>query len=450
LAISTAEQDNGRTIRIGQVFRVSGAEIIRDENFVRYTELTRGQHNVGADIQKGMFFYRELREPGQAFNRLPAFIFHSNPFKKGSGDTPWADVIEPDFGYALFHGDNKQSNRKPLESWGNSKLCEIQHMYSDSRLRKFAPPILVFTQAQIQGNRKGYRQFSGYGIPVRFLISTQREHGTAHYFTNLVVELVLFRLDKENDLFDWHWIDLRRDSRADSDRILRHAPMAWKTWVSKGPSSLEFCRRQVARHRIVSEREQLNLSAPQSELLKQVVDYYSVRKHAFEGLASFVTQQVLGSRCSRGWVTKRSGDGGIDFVCKLEVGDQTSTLSRVQTVVLGQAKCVPISKATSGLHISRVVARLQRGWLGVFVTTSLFSRNAQMEVLEDKYPILLINGQKLAQVLESVCVRERISVEALLDRETAWYETNVQPLPPARVLDDFGYATHFDSVHGVE
>jgi hypothetical protein len=58
-------------------------------------------------------------------------------------------VIEPDFGYALFHGDNKQSDRKPLESSGNSKLSALQHMYDDPQLRKFAPPILVFTQTQL-------------------------------------------------------------------------------------------------------------------------------------------------------------------------------------------------------------------------------------------------------------------------------------------------------------
>jgi len=442
---TSAAQKTSQQIRIGQTFRVPGSGGSTNGNFLSYTELTRGLHSLGADIQKGMFFYREFHEPGQSFNRVPAFIFHSNPFKKGSGDTPWVDVIEPDFGYALFHGDNKRGDKGPLQSWGNSKLSALQNMYSDPLLRRFAPPILVFTQDHVEGNRKGYRQFSGYGIPLRFLIGTQREHSSSTYFTNLIVELALFRLDRECGFFDWRWIDLRRDKNADAQYALSQAPTAWKTWVEKGDSSIEFCRRRVARDRVVTERKQLEIPASQFQILDRLVSYYSSRKHAFEGLASFVTQQVLGPRCSRGWVTKRSGDGGIDFVCRLDVGDEASALCRLQTVVLGQAKCVPISKPISGLHKARVVARLQRGWLGVFVTTSVFSRSAQLEVFEDKYPILLINGQKLAQIVEAVCTRERIELEKLLDRETAWYEENVSHLPAARVLDGYELSTRLDA-----
>jgi len=101
---TSAAQKTSQQIRIGQTFRVPGSGGSTNGNFLSYTELTRGLHSLGADIQKGMFFYREFHEPGQSFNRVPAFIFHSNPFKKGSGDTPWVDVIEPDFGYARRQG----------------------------------------------------------------------------------------------------------------------------------------------------------------------------------------------------------------------------------------------------------------------------------------------------------------------------------------------------------
>jgi hypothetical protein len=42
---------------------------------MNYQELTRGAHLKSADLQKGMFFYQQVGEPGQKFGRLPAFIF---------------------------------------------------------------------------------------------------------------------------------------------------------------------------------------------------------------------------------------------------------------------------------------------------------------------------------------------------------------------------------------
>ncbi|MBK7928979.1 MAG: restriction endonuclease [Bryobacterales bacterium] len=93
------------------------------------------------------------------------------------------------------------------------------------------------------------------------------------------------------------------------------------------------------------------------------------------------------------WVTKRSGDGGVDFVCRMDVGDPADLLSRTSAVVLGQAKCIATSAAIGGHALARVVARLQRGWIGVFVTTGVFSRAAQLELAQDRYLVVLINGE---------------------------------------------------------
>jgi hypothetical protein len=74
-------------IRIGQIFKVEisrSAEPAGDS----FTSLTTGSSSVGADQQKGIFFYKEVEEPGQPFRRLPAFIFYTNPFKVGSEQTP--------------------------------------------------------------------------------------------------------------------------------------------------------------------------------------------------------------------------------------------------------------------------------------------------------------------------------------------------------------------------
>jgi hypothetical protein len=100
-----------------------------------------------------------------------------------------------------------------------------------------------------------------------------------------------------------------------------------------------------------------------------------------------------GGTYSEGWVTKGSGDGGVDFVGKVRLG---SGFASVDVVVLGQAKCEAPDKPTNGNSLARTVARLKRGWIGAYVTTSFFSKQSQLEVIEDAYPLIKISGLTLA------------------------------------------------------
>ena len=424
------------TIAVGQVFRVPYRGLRSDASgLMSYQDLTRGANEKAADSQKGMFFYQQVKEPGQKFTRLPAFIFLSNPFKKGEEETPWVDVIEPDAGYCLFHGDNRRAGAPRLSSRGNAKFVQFQQFYADPSLRKFAPPVLVFEQIAHDGRRRGFRRFCGFGVPVRQALATQKEKNGA-YFTNLVIELALFRLEQENEQFAWNWIDCRRDESVDADAALRAAPASWKRWVKEGEFAVESCRRIVARLTVVDSSEQRQTTKAEEEILLETLEFYQNQKHPFEGLASFIAQRVLGHQCRRGWVTKRSGDGGVDFVCRLDIGDPVDRLSRAPAVILGQAKCVGLNTAIGGHALARVVARLQRGWIGVFVTTGIFSRAGQLELAEDGYPVVLINGQRLARVIFEVLTQERISLRNLLDRETDWYYRESSHLSPDRILED--------------
>ena len=63
-----------------------------------------------------------------------------------------------------------------------------------------------------------------------------------------------------------------------------------------------------------------------------------------------------------GWITKGSGDSGIDFIGRMDIG---SDFGCAKVIVLGQAKCESPDVPTGGTHIARTVAKLKRGWLGV-------------------------------------------------------------------------------------
>jgi hypothetical protein len=430
-------------IKIGQVFRIirfaKGSVPVGSYFGGSYIELTRGRYKSQANVLQGISAYKNVKELGQHFKRIPAIVLHSNPFKEGTEITPWVDVVEPDLGYALYNGDNRKGALLPLQSRGNAILARAQVFYSDPSLRRYAPPVLLFTQREVGGNRKGYREFSGYGVPTHYMLVSQREQESDGYFTNLVVELALFRLDEENEEFDWNWIDLRRDGSLPADVVLKSAPSAWRLWVQEGEAAIERCRRRIARHRIVSTREQLDYPEADKALVSELARYYSTCPHAFEGLASLIAERVIGENCKRGWITKRSADGGVDFVCRVDLG---SEFSRVPVVVLGQAKCLAlISGSVSGRDIARLVARLQRGWVGVFVTTGVFSRATQEELHTDRYPVILVNGKRLAKELRTLLITEGITLIELLEREKYWYETNLQPMDPGRILDDTLFGT---------
>ncbi|MFE7662319.1 restriction endonuclease [Streptomyces celluloflavus] len=136
--------------------------------------------------------------------------------------------------------------------------------------------------------------------------------------------------------------------------------------------------------------------------LELVCKYFDRRKHDFEDLAAAVAARVLrgtGQSYLEGWLTRHSGDGGADFAGWLDLG---SGLAGTSLVVLGQAKCVKPDTLITAEQIARVVARLRRGWIGIYVTTGAYSERAQAEMVEDQCPIVLINGMSMVHELRSM------------------------------------------------
>lgn len=414
---------------VGQFFRVtpSNRASLNSDSYPNLRAVTRGRHTTGLDTQKGMFFFAEV-SGSDALKRRPAFIFDSNNLQRANDLNPWIDVIQEDRGYALYHGDNRSPGMGPLTSRGNRHFMEVAPQYSEAALRPFAPPVLLFEHAG-SSPTKGLRRFSGFGIPVDIRIQTQASR--SGHFSNLAIELALFGLESESELFPWSWIDDRRDQHLDIAEANRRAPRSWRVWIQGGDSAIGKIRRNVLRSRIVRPLEQRRLTSQERAILDTVYDFYTSHPHGFEALASLISLRVLGSSCRRGWVTRRAGDGGIDFVHELRVGAGFASAS---LVVLGQAKLRPPDGTVSGEDLARVVARLRRGWLGAFVTTGVYSDQAQMELLADEYPIVLINGRIVAQELQKEVSETGFTLEAILLRETEWYEANLSPLPAEQVI----------------
>jgi hypothetical protein len=100
-----------------------------------------------------------------------------------------------------------------------------------------------------------------------------------------------------------------------------------------------------------------------------------------------------------------------------------------------QIECETPRSPTNGLDVAGTVARLRRGWIGVYVTTSFFSDRTQQEVIDDRYPILLINARRLAEEVRAAAVeRGDDRLDALLDEIVDTHGTLTDISDPGQVL----------------
>jgi hypothetical protein len=353
---------------------------------------------------------------------------------------PWLDEVDVENGFIRYFGDNKPELRRPAEAApGNKVLLEEMELAGSSALgdRVRATPILFFRN---RGGSTGLplSEFLGYGVIKEAHRVTQLYRGET--FSNYAFDCVLFNGESAIDgreFVDMGWIDARWDPKIDDATCAQTAPKSWRRWARIGSTSLD--RRDVRRfllpHAWPYEEQVPHEASPLGAVLREIYEKYDADyRHGFQALAALVTQHIIsepGLTYQEGWVTPVGADGGVDFVQRLDVG---SSMSSTQLIVLGQAKCRkpwPRGGGVSAEELARVVARLRRGWLGAYVTTSFFTEPAQREMVMDEYPIVLIPGQRLAETAEQIRdARGFDSITSLLNWIDGQYERMVSKARP--------------------
>jgi hypothetical protein len=433
--------ENQQKMEIGKVYRYSRPYDSDPEkkdglpNYFHYT-CTPGLNK--ALLEAGINRIQEVKTKDGV--RRPAILISSSPHKIGSQETPWQDFFDPDNGYIKYYGDNKEPGDDPTESLGNKILLEQfeLHRSPDRNRRLKACPTVFFKRVQHGLRIKGNVKFQGFGIINRAERVTQFDQKNDCAFTNYVFEFVVFDLKSEKELFDWNWISFRRDKNLDDEQSLEYAPASWKKWVNGGSKVIETCRRRVVKLLTVKTLEQRPIEGSrESKVLDEIYKFYSDKRRndRFESLASFVVARVIqsnGHSYREGWITPESSDHGVDFIGRLDIG---TDLAKAKIIVLGQAKCEKLDSPTNGYHIARTVARLKRGYIGAYVTTSYFSEPVQREVLEDKFPVILINGLRLAkEVLSIVNEGGYADVRELLTTIDSQHDSKIQQKDPDEIL----------------
>jgi hypothetical protein len=371
--------------------------------------------------------------------RHPAIIISSSPHKIGSHETPWQDTFDVDNGFVRYFGDNKSPDRDPASARGNALLLRQfdLHTSAEHSKRQNSVPLILFRRVSRRGKVKGNLEFQGLAVLTRAERVTQPHLKHNDYFANYVFDFAVLTLAKEAEALDWEWIGARRDATQALSQTTRLAPFAWREWLQGGPELVERYRRRVSKLRVVERSEQRTIQGSSEEkTLQAIYEFYSKRKSRFEALASRVTHEILtenGASCREGWITPPSSDGGSDFVGRLDLG---RGFAQVKLIVLGQAKCEQPATPTGGNHIARTVARLRRGWVGVYVTTSHFSESVQREIIEDQYPIILVHGLELARTVLLLANKKGSSVRDFLLELDSRYESLVRNRRPEEILLD--------------
>ena len=425
-------------MKIGQIFRYTKVkdrnekEIDGYPNFSYYTnlpnenlvQLESGINPIGKVVNKSI-------------ERTPAIITRSSPHKIGSLDTPWQDIYNIEKGHIRYFGDNKDVG-DPEQKKGNKALLKQFEMHNSSSIdvRRGACPIIFFKSKSIDGKQKGYLEFNGFGIITNAERIVQHNRKTNKDFVNYVFDFAVLETNLENEYFDWEWINLRRDKNLSVEETLKKAPSSWKKWIRLGNKSIDSLRRNVFKLNVLPTSQQKpEEGSKELKTLKEIYDFYDKNKLRFENLAAIVTEYLIkktSKNYKAGWITKGSGDSGIDFIGRMDIG---TGFGSAKVIVLGQAKCESLNSPTGGNHIARTVAKLKRGWLGVYVTTSYFSDPVQIEILEDKYPLLLINGKKLAELVNEIVFDQGYkNVAEYLKKVDSEYEGLIQYRDPEEIL----------------
>ena len=425
-------------MKIGEILRYPSKPTMRSQidgrrNWYYETAAPSGQQWSRVKLDSGINCSENL---GDVSRPNPYIAIRSSPHRFGSISTPWEDIHRPDQGYSRYFGDNKPGGGIASDSLGNRRMLSAFVLQAGNRFdREQAPPILVFEAVPDGGRTKGQVLFHGFGVISRAELVVQRSKGGT--FPNYVYDIALLDLAKESEEFSWEWINARRNPSIPIEESTALAPSSWRSWVKEGAISIPRLRRNVLSQRIVSEAMQKPAKGSVEErLLVDIYEYFAGRKHDFEMLAEFATQEVLqeqGVNFNPGWITQGSGDGGFDFVGSIDL-DPSSPFTSSRQVILGQAKCEKLTRPTNGLHIARLAARLRRGWLGVYVTTSYFSYAVQREILEDKYPMVLIDGRRLAETVRRYLTNNDIELATFLSQFTNRYLERIRIGDPEMVL----------------
>jgi hypothetical protein len=287
---------------------------------------------------------------------------------------PWDDVIDVLQGRIWYWGDAKAHDQKGRDDWQGNRF--LQKVWTAVGERRWAdvPPILHFSKPA-----KGEVRFMGLCVLADLQDAWMEDDGRRVRNYRAVLEILPVQ-----DV-PMSWIH----GRAAGVEI--DVPPEWRTYAESGVHD----RLLVYAKQIRPKTEQLPPPSSTDEALLHSLNeidpfvFERVIVRTFEAME--VGHDIQGTRHVR--------DGGFDFFGEFRLPPPLSYAIPMK----GEVKRYDSRfNAVGPKEVARLVARLQRGEHGVFVTSSYFTPQAQSEVFEDRYPVELIYGRRLIGLLSNV------------------------------------------------
>jgi len=379
-----------KTYRVGYNYRdLTSTKADSGDEFLNWLdqkqENTTKPSTIGATggIRPKRFVNQGLKLPCD-FQSIPAALIITTTNISQQYHNPWEDHVDYSSGQIIYWGDAKyeenKRNKKYNDFKGNKVLLQINELILQQH-RSYIPPILHFSR-----NRKGYVQFSGLCVLERIETSWFEDKGRP--ITNL--RCILSILDLEEVPIDWL---LSRAAASKADDIDKKSPQVWKDYLN-GETKKLF----VWSPKLRSTNEQLPPSqSKEASILGQIV---KMGPQNFERFCSNLLREIATKTNVQHRIqeTRYVRDGGFDFNGWLIFPEPL----QYEIVFKGEAKKYGDKNGVTPKDVSRLVARLQRGEYGIFITTSFYTQSAQEEVLKDGYPVRLFSGGDIVNLLKSL------------------------------------------------
>ena len=360
-----------RRYRLGHDIRDLGRSNSATDQFLAWINLPgSGMRNMGG--------IRPLKfvnlEPGV----VAAIVLVTDDRSAGSSSNPWDDVVDHHHGRITYWGDAKFDSKRTVDDFpGNAALKDAFNKVLDGQTQ-LVPPILHFTK-----RATGRLTFNGLCVLDRLELTWFEHDG--HPVRNYRAHLSI--LDEE--FVEVAWLHSRMSAATQSELVGR-GPRAWRRYQDGVVDRLRVWAPEVRSTNAQLPPEGTN----DARVLRQLA---TLSPTGFEAAVVALLRELDEVRhdITR---TRSTGDGGFDFYGAFTLPPP------IQYVIpfLGEAKRYQRSTAVGPKDVSRLVARLGRGQFGLFVTTSFFTKQAQEEVLEDRYPTELVAGSDLVRIMREM------------------------------------------------
>ncbi|MBO4249526.1 restriction endonuclease [Halomicrobium sp. IBSBa] len=358
--------DYGREYVVNKTYR-SSSDATKDQ----FQKWLNGPIDNGIRNSGGI---RSITNPDTGKREFLVFVSDS-----GASQTqnPWEDVINMEEGIVRYWGDAKARHTPhPETATGNGWVKDDYCRTYAQNDRPNAPPVLLFEKPE-----SGKVTFRGVCIITDLRIERHRDNGET--VVNYLFELAILNANS----IDLEWVHRKARTGVDVG-----GPDAWNRWVREG----RIQRYSIYKDSIRSKEGQ-DPEGREADLLEDIRERLDDpnKGEKLEVLIQFLMEGL--KNFSNVELTPESGDRGVDLTGQVDLFSDRP-LRGVDTKIEFKAQVKNRGSSISGKELSRLASRVDDGEIGLFFTTSHYTRSAQRENLST-YPVRLFSGGDLVELL---------------------------------------------------